>query len=94
MYSSSRVRFSPVVELVGWRVLSGFQTGNPAGGSGPSAPFADASKASPNIVNIKIGARLTMMEMASIYVGFGHHLTDATWYDDIFRIEYRVGFGR
>ena len=94
VYSSSRVRFSPVVELVGWRVLSGFQTGNPALTTGPDAGFGDASKVSPNIVNIKVGARVTMMDTASIYVGYGHHLTDAAWYDDIFRIEYRVGFGR
>jgi hypothetical protein len=29
---------------------------------------------------------------SSIYVGYGHALTDATWYDDIVRLEYRVGF--
>jgi hypothetical protein len=94
LYSSSRVRFSPVVELVGWRVLSGFQTGNPVSGTGSAAPFSKANDVSPNIVNIKVGARITMMEMASLYIGYGHHLTDATWYDDIVRVEYRVGFGR
>ncbi|OFW18722.1 MAG: hypothetical protein A3H97_17830 [Acidobacteria bacterium RIFCSPLOWO2_02_FULL_65_29] len=94
VYSSDTVRFSPVIELVGWRLMSGFQTGNPAETSGPAAGFAEAKDVSPNIVNIKIGARVVIGDMASIYVGYGHHLTDATWYDDIFRIEYRVGVGR
>jgi hypothetical protein len=94
VYSTPRMRLSPVVELVGWRVLGGFQTGNPALASGPDAGFAEASDAAPNIVNIKIGARLTMRDMASIYIGYGRHLTDATWYDDIFRVEYRVSLGK
>ena len=94
VYSSSTVRFAPVVELVGWRVLSGFQTGNPDLLTGPDTGFAKAKDVAPNIVNIKVGARLIMRDAASIYVGYGKHLTDAAWYDDIFRIEYRVGFGR
>lgn len=96
LYSSNSVRFAPVIELVGWRVLSGFQTGNPSPGiSGPNTAFADASKVSANIVNLKIGARVTMMrDKSSIYFGYGKHLTDASWYDDIFRVEYRVGLGR
>lgn len=94
VYSSDRVRFAPVIELVGWRVMSGFQTGDPAVTSGPATGFAQASEVSPNIVNLKVGARVVIGNMASIYVGYGHHLTEATWYDDIFRIEYRVGVGR
>lgn len=69
----------PVVELVGWRVLSGFQT-----------LATDASGT--NIVNLKFGGRLAVDERNSVYVGFGHALTDATWYSDIWRFEYRVGF--
>lgn len=94
VYTSDRVTFSPVVELVGWRLLSGFQTGNPGGGTGPALAFSDVTEVSPNIVNIKIGARVVIGDMASIYFGYGKALTDATWYDDIVRFEYRVGFGR
>lgn len=83
-----------MIELVGWRVLGGFQTGDPAVTSGPSTGFAKAADVAANIVNLKVGARFVIRDMASIYVGYGHHLTDATWYDDIFRIEYRVGVGR
>ena len=74
------LRLGPVVELVGWHVFNGFQT----------ATVADAGGT--NIVNLKIGGRLTMNDLHSVYVGYGHHLTDDTWYDDIVRFEYRLGF--
>jgi hypothetical protein len=80
LYSGDQLRFAPVVELVGWRVLSGFQTEN----------FADASGI--NIVNLKFGGRVTVRDQNSIYVGYGHVLTDAAWYDDILRMEYRFSF--
>jgi hypothetical protein len=79
VYRSDRVRFAPVVELVGWRVLNGNQT----------ADVIDASGT--NIVNLKLGAR-TVFEQGSIYVGYGFALTDESWYDDILRVEYRVEF--
>jgi len=80
VYETDRVRFAPVVELVGWHVQDGNQT---------SAAGGDASGT--NIVNLKIGAR-AMFGRGSIYAGYGHALTDRSWYEDIFRMEYRVGF--
>ena len=77
-----RFRAIPVVELVGWRVLSGFQTTS----NGPVS--ADGV----NIVNIKIGTRLDIGRPGSFYVGFGHALTNAVWYENIVRTEYRIGF--
>jgi hypothetical protein len=78
IYDRNRVRFAPVVELVGWRVLSGNESvGLDASGT--------------NIVNLKVGGRLSF-DAGSIYVGYGHALTDATWYDDILRFEYRYAF--
>ncbi|MGE5813792.1 MAG: transporter [Acidobacteriota bacterium] len=78
-YRSDSVRFAPVVELVGWHVLSGFAT-----------PTGDASGT--NVVNLKIGARTTWDTRSSFYVGWGHALTTASWYDDIVRFEYRYAF--
>jgi hypothetical protein len=75
-----RFRAIPVVELVGWRVLGGFQT--------LGAKSADGV----NIVNIKIGARLETGGPGSFYVGYGHALTNAVWYENIVRTEYRIGF--
>lgn len=80
VYSSGNVRFAPVVELVGWRVLSGYQTA------------AVAKAGGTNIVNLKFGARTSFGRGASIYAGYGRALTEADWYNDIFRFEYRFSF--
>ncbi|MQA30752.1 MAG: hypothetical protein GEU82_13100 [Luteitalea sp.] len=80
LYRSGSIRFAPVVELVGWRVLDGYQT----------AATADASGT--NIVNLKFGARTSWENGGSIYAGYGRALTDADWYTDIFRFEYRFSF--
>jgi hypothetical protein len=79
VYRGRSVRFAPVVELVGWRVLSGMQT-----------PPLDATGT--NIVNLKLGARTAWQDHGSIYVGYGHALTTAKWYEDIVRVEYRYSF--
>jgi hypothetical protein len=75
----ARVQVAPVVELVGWHVLSGNQT----------ATVGDATGL--NIVNLKLGAR-AMFERGSVYAGYGFALTDTDWYDNIFRFEYRYEF--
>lgn len=80
VYRSGTFRFAPVVELVGWRVLGGFQTTTPATAEGV------------NIVNLKVGARASWANGASLYAGYGRALTDSDWYDDIFRVEYRFAF--
>jgi hypothetical protein len=82
LVSTDRVTFAPVVELVGWHVLGGQQQN--AGTLGP----ADGT----NIVNLKVGARTVFDNRSSIYVGWGHALTDAVWYQNIVRVEYRYLF--
>ncbi len=77
-----RLRVVPVVELVGWRVLGGFQTTS----NGPES--ADGV----NIVNIKIGVRLDTGGPGSFYLGYGHAITNAVWYENIVRTEYRIAF--
>jgi len=74
-------KLAPVVELVGWSVTGGDQTG----GSSPSASGT-------NIVNIKLGARMNFHQRNSVYVGYGRPLTSADWYNDILRVEYRYSF--
>jgi hypothetical protein len=82
VYDDNGVRIAPVVELVGWRVLSGFK----------APPDADTDVSGTNIVNLKFGARFNFQTRNSLYVGYGHALTDDSWYDDIVRIEYRYSF--
>lgn len=79
LYDVGRTRIAPVVELVGWHVINGNQT----------AGVSDASGV--NIVNLKIGARISV-DRGSFYAGYGHALTDAAWYTDIVRFEYRYSF--
>jgi hypothetical protein len=81
VYSGRHFRFAPVVELVGWRVLDGLQT---------AAIGGDAKGT--NIVNLKIGARVSWDESGSIYGGWGRALTEQQWYRDIIRLEYRRWF--
>jgi hypothetical protein len=80
IYRNDQVSFVPVVELVGWRVLDGYQT----------STFSAVDNL--DVVNLKIGARIGFRDTSSIYVGYGRSLTDAWWYRNILRLEYRVGF--
>ena len=83
--STKKLRLAPVVELVGWHVLDGYETSTfVTGGSG------DASGT--NIVNLKIGGRVAMIKGGSFYVGYGWALTSEQWYDHILRFEYRTKF--
>jgi hypothetical protein len=77
--NGEQFRLAPVIELVGWSVTGGLQTG-PASASGT------------NIVNLKMGARMAFRGHNSLYVGYGHALTSADWYDNILRVEYRYAF--
>jgi hypothetical protein len=86
LLSADETRLSAVVELVGWRVLSGNQTGCGLDGS----CVFDAKGV--NIANLKLGARATMAGRNSIYAGYGWALTDEHWYDKVFRVEYRLMF--
>jgi hypothetical protein len=70
----------PIVELVGWHIINGFQT----------AAVGDASGI--NIVNAKVGTRILFNDRSSVYVGYGHALTTEHWYNNILRLEYRTGF--
>ena len=86
VYSSDHVRLAPVVELVGWRVLGGFQTVWIA-----TDRIGDAV-GDTNIVNLKMGARAVIDGRNSIYAGYARGLTSAVWYEDLVRVEYRFSF--
>jgi hypothetical protein len=81
--NSRNTRFAPVVELVGWHVLGGYETSTfAAGGSGDASGL--------NVVNLNIGARLSLSGGGSLYAGYGWALTQNLWYDHILRFEYRT----
>jgi hypothetical protein len=87
LYRGERVRFTPVIEMFGWRVLGGFQTlpGGPVMGAGSEVSGT-------NIVNIKAGARTSIGAHNSIYIGFGQAVTHDIWYKHLVRLEYRYAF--
>jgi hypothetical protein len=82
LITGERFRVAPVIELVGWNVTGGLQTG--AG--------APSNAGGTNIVNLKIGARLGFGTHNSLYIGYGKALTSADWYNEIVRVEYRYSF--
>ena len=73
VYRSRGFSVSPVIELTGWSVLSGFAT----------IPNVDPDASGTNIVNLKFGGRIGWKDYSSFYIGYGHALTDAKWYSDI-----------
>jgi Putative MetA-pathway of phenol degradation len=82
LYRGERLQITPVLEMFGWHVISGFQTERPGG--------SDASGL--NIVNLKAGFRLGFGHRNSVYMGFGQTVTHDFWYKHIARVEYRFTF--
>ncbi|MEA2343375.1 MAG: hypothetical protein QOF63_1544 [Thermoanaerobaculia bacterium] len=82
VYESARFKLVPVAELVGWHVVSGYQTTD-AGGTNARGT---------DIVNLKAGVRLIVDEHSSFYAGFGQALTRQVWYEHLARVEYRYSF--
>ncbi len=89
VYHNATLSIAPVVELVGWQLLGGFQTQiePPSPTGGPAAPQDGTS-----IVNAKFGARTTIHAHHSVYIGYGRAVTDAAWYKNLLRAEYRYAF--
>jgi hypothetical protein len=84
---------APVLEMVGWTVLSGK-------GLNPDSGLA-VSASGDTIVNAKFGVRVGLGAPAlgtpyptrsDLYVGYGRALTGVVWYKDLLRVEYRYFF--
>jgi hypothetical protein len=83
-------RVAPVVEVLGWTVLGGQEL---ADGAAESA-YLDT------IINAKFGVRIGFgsanypgaISNSDLYIGYGRALTGEVWYEDIYRIEYRMRF--
>lgn len=82
-YDTGNFKVTPLVEFVGWSVLSGKEF-NPD-------TLSAVNAAGDNIVNGKIGVRAGGARQ-DVYVGYGRALTGDVWYKDIWRLEYRFKF--
>lgn len=88
---TDRLTIAPVTEVVGWTALDGRKSR-----AGEPVQSADGD----TIVNLKLGVRfgfdgldLPLAGSRSLYAGWGTALTNENvWYEDIFRLEYRVLF--
>jgi hypothetical protein len=86
LFRGEHVRVAPVVELVGWTVLGGFET------VWLSATTIGVPASGTNIANVKIGVRTSFGGGNSFYIGYGHAITNAVWYADLVRAEFRHSF--
>jgi hypothetical protein len=96
LVKTTHVQFAPVVEVFGWHVVGGLET--------PPNPFppnticttagggCSADAGGTDILNIKFGGRVMFGAGDSFYLGYGRALTNAAWYEDIVRVEYRRTF--
>jgi hypothetical protein len=85
LYRGSRVTFTPVAEFVGWTLLDGKETVVPPSGV---AFVQDAS--GETIFNAKLGFFIKFGDRADVYAGYGAPLTGDRWYDDTFRVQFRL----
>jgi hypothetical protein len=99
VYQCRNLRVTPIVEFVGWSVLSGLEsvfgpisvTTKPANLDVPRTHGAlDAS--GDTIINAKVGVRTYFGGGSDVYIGYGHALTEDRWYKEILRVEYRFVF--
>lgn len=90
-FENTQGYIAPVVEAVGWTVLSGRELadGNVLNARGTT------------IVNMKLGLRIGFGKdecdpcaapRNDFYIGYGRALTGAVWYKDMLRLEYRRFF--
>jgi len=93
LYESDDVSVIPMLEMVGWTFLGGQKFDASSGGVDPESANGDT------IVNVKPGVRVglgdrgpAMMQTQSIYAGFGIPVTNEEFYEELFRVEYRILF--
>jgi hypothetical protein len=78
---------APVAEVVGWTALDGKVTDvQPTGSSVVRNADGDT------IVNLKLGLRVGMTQRTGFYAGYGRALTGDRWYQDTFRVEFRLAY--
>lgn len=81
------LKFTPVVEVVGWTVLSGKESA-----IAPSGLTEVMDASGDTIVNAKLGVRTKLGSLGDIYTGVGRALTGSRWYETDYRLEFRLLF--
>jgi hypothetical protein len=84
---SSGLVVTPVVELVVWEMLDGLALTSP---DGTPARAVVKEVDGDTIANVKLGLRWQLRRGLSIYAGYGRGITNDKWYDDVWRVEFRL----
>ncbi len=87
LFQLHKIHVAPVAEFVGWTVLSGGESA-----VAPSGRVIVEGAAGDTIVNAKLGLRFTFDGRGDFYAGYGRPLTGDRWYENTFRMEFRVFF--
>jgi hypothetical protein len=77
----------PVVEFIGWTVLGGKEAVPQ-----PDGPEVIRGAAGDTIVDVKVGVHLKVGTWGDLYTGYGRPLTGDRWYENIYRVEFRLFF--
>ena len=85
LFHTHDLLWTPVAEVVGWTVLGGKVSAVPPDG----VPVVEDA-AGQTIVNAKFGVRVSYGNRADLYAGYGRPLTGDRWYENIFRLEFRL----
>lgn len=85
LFKTSRCTFTPVAEFVGWTLLDGKETVVPPSGV---AFIHDAG--GETILNAKLGMFVKFGDRADVYAGYGRPLTGDRWYENTFRLQFRL----
>jgi hypothetical protein len=87
LFQAQNTRIIPVVELVGWTVLGGKETVVPPAGL-PTVQGATGD----SIFDVKVGVHLKVGTRGDFYTGYGRPLTGSRWYENVYRVEFRLFF--
>lgn len=79
---------TPVVEVVGWSIMGGYSV---TSDNGTPRHIDVQDEDGTHIANVKLGLRWQLGGGQSLYMGYGRAVTGQKWYDDVFRLEWRLG---
>lgn len=85
LFRTSHCTFTPAAEFVGWTLLNGKETVVPPSGV---AFIHDAG--GETIFNAKLGFFVKFGQRADVYAGYGRPLTGDRWYENTFRLQFRL----
>lgn len=87
LVKTSQYTLTPVAEFVGWTLLNGKETVVPPSG----VPFIHDAGGE-TIVNAKLGLFAKLGDRVDLYAGYGRPLTGSRWYENTFRLQFRLFF--